>query len=146
MKGHDRYEALHLYPVNYSVASNQDIFELVRYDLLKQILLGGKVNWGEINVPMVESAFESMDIAFQAMFYPFVMKLRRIGGGYEQVYEQLEDIRAGMLLKSKRVPHQHKREVMALFRETELTRQGSLYEYDYFTRLLEACLVQLKGW
>jgi len=32
------YEAIHLYPVNYSVASNTDIFELIKYDILLQLM------------------------------------------------------------------------------------------------------------
>lgn len=35
----ERYNVIHLYPVNYSVASNEDIFELIKYDLLFDLML-----------------------------------------------------------------------------------------------------------
>lgn len=37
-KKHESYEAIHLFPVNYSVASNEDIFELIKYDILFKLL------------------------------------------------------------------------------------------------------------
>ncbi len=35
------YESIPIYPVNYSVASNKDIFELIKYDVLFQLI--GKI-------------------------------------------------------------------------------------------------------
>jgi hypothetical protein len=32
------YEAVFLYPVNYQVSANEDIFELVKFDLLRSLL------------------------------------------------------------------------------------------------------------
>ncbi len=42
----DEYEVFHLFPVNYSVASNGDIFELIKFDLLFE-LLGRDVDLGK---------------------------------------------------------------------------------------------------
>lgn len=33
-----KFHSIHLYPVNYSVASNEDIFELIKYDILFSLL------------------------------------------------------------------------------------------------------------
>ncbi|MBJ7427766.1 MAG: NTPase KAP, partial [Bacteroidia bacterium] len=37
-KATEKYEVVHLYPVNYSVASNEDIFELIKHDVLFELL------------------------------------------------------------------------------------------------------------
>ena len=37
-ESHPNYLALHLYPTNYSVSNNTDIFELIKYDILYEIL------------------------------------------------------------------------------------------------------------
>ena len=37
-KDSEEYEVIHLYPVNYSVSSNEDIFELIKYDVLFNLL------------------------------------------------------------------------------------------------------------
>src|SRR5690554_5891 len=34
-----QYNVIHLFPVNYSVSSNEDIFELIKYDILFEIML-----------------------------------------------------------------------------------------------------------
>lgn len=38
-KTEEHYNVIHLFPVNYSVASNEDIFELIKYDVLFEIML-----------------------------------------------------------------------------------------------------------
>ncbi|WP_293938144.1 P-loop NTPase fold protein [Sphingobacterium sp. UBA5996] len=38
-KCEEQYNAIHLYPVNYSVSSNEDIFELIKYDILFELVL-----------------------------------------------------------------------------------------------------------
>lgn len=138
------YEALHLYPVNYSVASNEDIFELVRYDLLKQLILRSDIRWDELAISMDSAAFSIMDAPFQELFTPFLIQLRKIGGGVEQIFSKLGSIQQSLQLKSKLKPHKHKSELVAFLQQQELT-VGGLYEYDFFTRLIEACLTQLKG-
>lgn len=37
------YKILTLYPVNYQVAENRDVFELIKYDLLIQMLVKGVI-------------------------------------------------------------------------------------------------------
>lgn len=44
----DKYSVIHIYPVNYSVAQNEDIFELIKYDVLYSLL----------NFPEIFEAFE----------------------------------------------------------------------------------------
>ncbi|MEN5086127.1 P-loop NTPase fold protein [Sphingobacterium faecium] len=38
-KTQEQYNVIHLYPVNYSVSSNEDIFELIKYDILFELVL-----------------------------------------------------------------------------------------------------------
>ncbi len=47
----DKYEVFHLYPINYQISSNEDILDLIKYDILiellkknKDILQGNKVD------------------------------------------------------------------------------------------------------
>jgi len=42
----EKYNVFHLFPINYQIASNEDIFELVKYDILTQLL---NFNWIKIN-------------------------------------------------------------------------------------------------
>ena len=37
--GEVRYKALHIYPVNYSIASNEDVFRFIKYDVVSAMLL-----------------------------------------------------------------------------------------------------------
>ena len=42
----DEYEVFHLYPVNYQVADNKDIFDLLKYDILCELASQGNFNEG----------------------------------------------------------------------------------------------------
>ena len=37
----DKYVKIHLYPVNYSIASNEDIIDLIKYDILMELIREG---------------------------------------------------------------------------------------------------------
>ena len=34
----EKYNVFHLFPINYQIASNEDIFELIKYDILYHLL------------------------------------------------------------------------------------------------------------
>ena len=55
------YEVFHLYPVNYSISQNGDIFELIKFDLLFELLFN----------PNVE--FEKEDFSKWMTFQMFVL-------------------------------------------------------------------------
>lgn len=42
----ERYNAFHLFPVNYQVATNEDIFELIKYDIVCHLL---DTDWIQVN-------------------------------------------------------------------------------------------------
>jgi len=46
-----KYNVFHLFPVNYQVASNEDVFELVKYDLLYNMLLKGWIDTKNEEIP-----------------------------------------------------------------------------------------------
>ena len=38
----NKYEVFHLYPVNYQISSNEDILDLIKYDILVELLKKNK--------------------------------------------------------------------------------------------------------
>ena len=40
----DKYNVVHLFPVNYSIASNEDIFKLIKFDILYEIIVEKEYN------------------------------------------------------------------------------------------------------
>ena len=45
-----KYQLFHLFPVNYSVASNEDIFELIKYDIIINLLLDQNISVEELEI------------------------------------------------------------------------------------------------
>lgn len=76
----DKYFCFNLYPVNYSVSQNEDIFELIKFDLLLQ-LMGNYRN----EIELKNEDFSNI-LSFQALFLkeikltPILLALLEEGG------------------------------------------------------------------
>ena len=45
-----KYNTIKVYPVNYSIASNEDIFEYIKYDILIEMLLNNKFSFEHLDI------------------------------------------------------------------------------------------------
>jgi hypothetical protein len=145
----DSYESIHIYPVNYSIASNEDIFELIKYDILFQLI--GKVPKDE---------FLKLEIPYELTLYTyltstldlqpkldFLVSFLNFAGKYGtatlKVYEKLKNLKDKFL------------EFHAQFQEDDFSKvekyltepvneKGHIYEEDFFTRLIRILVGQVK--
>lgn len=141
-KDHESYEAIHLFPVNYSVASNEDIFELIKYDILFKLL---------------ERDLEFEDVKIdKGTFLPFFLKnhateiIPFLLGVIPKVGGSLKEIAQGLINLDKKFNKE--------FKEANLTdqdriisylaeipkKQGSVSEEDFYTQLICRLVDQLK--
>ncbi len=145
----DIYESIHLYPVNYSVVSNTDIFELVKNDILLQLL--GKVDISDIesdeisfHVKLHAYLFSKYDIGkkidlFASLFnfipnygtaiYKFYDKLKSLKNSYDEYHEE-----------NKKV----KEETIAKHLEEQTSDKGHIYEEDFLTELIRLLVNKIK--
>lgn len=145
----DKYEMLHIYPVNYSVVSTTDIFELIKYDILFQLL--GKIR---------KEDFEKLDFPFELTLWHYLIGAKDIdskadfllsffnfagstGKAVLSVYHKLE------ILKDKYSAFQKKLETNDFksaydFLENATQIKGHIYEEDFFTELIRKLIDQLK--
>jgi hypothetical protein len=141
-KDKKEYEVIHIFPVNYSVASNEDIFELIKYDILFKLLEK------DLN-------FETIDINKET-FLPFFLKnhateiIPFLLGVIPKVGASLKEIAQGLISLNKKFENE--------FRNTNLKDQdklisylqgftktkGSINEEDFYTQLICSLVDQLK--
>ena len=99
-KDHPQYDAIHIYPVNYSVASNEDIFELIKYDIFFKLLEKGL-------------DFEKVEID-KGTFLPFFLNnhsteiIPFLLGVIPKVGASLKDIANGLIELSKKFEKESK--------------------------------------
>ncbi|MDO6818632.1 P-loop NTPase fold protein [Zobellia sp. 1_MG-2023] len=146
----DTYQSIHIYPVNYSVASNEDIFELIKFDILLQLI--GKIpkeDFEKIEIPyhltlwtyLISKENLGGKIDFFASFLSFSAKY---GGSLLKVYDQLKILKNKYELFHRKFQEDDLKTVTD-YLGRKSTEIGNIYEEDFFTELIRTLIEQLKG-
>lgn len=141
-KNHEKYEAIHIYPVNYSVASNEDIFELIKYDIFFKLLEKGL-------------DFEQVEID-KGTFLPFFLNnhateiIPFLLGVIPKVGVSLKDIANGLIDLNKKFEKEFKEanlteqdKIIAYLKELS-DKKGSILEEDLYTQVICSLVNQIQ--
>jgi hypothetical protein len=138
----ETYEAIHIYPVNYSVASNEDIFELIKYDIFFKLL-------------EKDLDFEKIDID-KGTFLPFFLKnhtaeiIPLLLGIIPKVGGSLKEIAKGLIGLNKKFDKEFKeanlidQDQIISYLKGFTQSKGSMTEEDLYTQLISGLINQLK--
>jgi hypothetical protein len=141
-KEHEKYEAIHIYPVNYSVSSNEDIFELIKYDILFKLLEKGL-------------DFESIEID-KGAFLPFFLNnhateiiptllglIPKVGASMKDISKGLIDLNTKFKEEFENANLTDQDKIITYLQEfTQI--KGSITEEDLYTQMISALVNQLK--
>ncbi|GGH70225.1 hypothetical protein HNQ91_002967 [Filimonas zeae] len=136
----EEYDVYKLYPVNYSIASNEDIFSYIKYDLIFELLKSG-----------VE--VQKMDFAFLQALPWFVLKnpvkvlagiikmIPKVGKEINEYYTGLKELYDEIEKYRKNEEHEGL-ERLAEYLETLEDKEGGLYENDLITKCISSIILQ----
>ena len=139
---HPRYVSLFINPTHYSIAQNQDIFELIKYDVLYQIIL---------KKPYLEKikASDLQTVPF-LKFSDTVKVLEPFVSGIAQIGELLTDaaesiLRLKTLLEEKKnsIETDEGRDIAHFIDQLERTK-GSIYENDIYSKIIADLVLQIR--
>lgn len=117
------YEFFTIYPVNYSVAPNEDVFEYIKRDIIVQLNERGLLN----NIDL-EATFSSfIDFEDIASVVSFILSLVPGGVVYNKFFNQFCKIK-------KR--YEQKKHTADKYLSTFAKQKGSIYEEDGYTKLI----------
>lgn len=136
------YEAIHIYPVNYSVDSNEDIFELIKYDVLFK-LLEKDLDFEELKIE--KGTFLPFFLENHAtLLIPHLLsKIPEVGGSLKKLANGLVNLHKKFQKEFRQINETDKDKILSyLKRFTE--DSGSNYEEDFFTQLISGLVEQLK--
>lgn len=129
------FNAIHLYPVNYQVSSNDDIFELIKYDILLELVRRG---WFEGKDELTKSlAVQSYILSEGGKTALKLLKcIPKIG----------KVVEAGEHLTNFITQYQHyesklkrcNRDVVSDFIDNLQKKQGGHYEYDQISQIIRS--------
>lgn len=144
-KNNNQYEVIHLFPVKYSVASNEDIFELIKYDILFE-LMGKPVEFEKVQfnkldyLPLFVKNHKSKALKpiFSLLsFIPTVGKsLSDFSNNLLSFIEEFEK-------EFERIPIDDEKATIN-YLKSFTQKKGSIYEEDFYTQLICQLVNQLK--
>ena len=137
------YETIHLFPINYSVSRNEDIFELIKFDILLQ-LLGKNIEFEklefELNITTQNFIFEN----YQDILLPFIKFIPEVGGDLYEVSKNLIDLKKKFKKFEQQIQHDEKQQIIKFINDFS-KKKGTIYENDFYTELIQGLLEQLNN-
>lgn len=141
-KKSEKYIGIHLYPTNYTVSTNEDIFEYIKFDILYE-LLSKPIQLQKVEATKLEAlAFLSTDDKYE-IFLKFIDLIPEIGKKVTDVIKPLKEIADIISNKAKKVSVDEEEELKS-FADRICSKQGSIYENDFYTELITKLIDQLK--
>lgn len=139
---HDVYEVFEVFPVNYSVASNEDVFKYIKCDILFQ-LLAMDVDFDFYEMTTTWAATEFTVFHPKKLILNFLRSTAQIDKraaavfkGLENLYKAIEKYKSKEEIDDRTLAIKY---VSAIYEE-----EGSLYEDNLLTQLIRSLLEQLK--
>lgn len=138
----DKYVPIYIMPIHYSVASNEDIFELIKVDILASLI--------KIGAPFLTND-ATMKVAISEMCKnkpkefakTIVDVLRPLNKGFEIIeniinfFDAIEDYKKEM--------GENEKEVVGTYLSLWNTKTGSIYENDQITRIIKVIMDRLHS-
>jgi len=138
----DKFVSIHLYPTNYAVSTNEDIFEYIKFDILYELLSKGikleKIEVSKLQATTLLSSDEQFEI-----FTKFIETIPEIGKKVTDVIKPLKEIVDVINKKAKQVSIDEGKKLQE-FAVQIGSKKGSIYENDFYSELITKLIDQLK--
>lgn len=145
-KNHTEFNSIYLSPVNYSVAGNEDIFELIKYDILFE-LLSTKIELQDGTdslLPIAKKYLVDNKEDLIKILTPFLSAIPFLGKGLqessERIIEMIKDLNSHLKNKSK-----GEYGIITDYLFDFTSRTGNIYEENFYTKLLKNLIDRLRN-
>ncbi len=139
------YNAIHIYPVNYSVASNEDIFELIKYDILFE-LIATKINLDESVdsfIGIAKDFFQKNKEDVLKLLTPFLSVIPLIGGALKESTERALDF-TKKALDYFDDSQKTELDIIEEYLKKFTNSQGGIYEENFYTLLISSLVERFR--
>ncbi|UAY51280.1 P-loop NTPase fold protein [Ferruginibacter albus] len=143
----EKFNNITLFPVNYVISNNEDIFELIKADILKELFLTNKIELKEIKK---DTKAQKTSLFFENkpyLIYKFLIKfLSKLNPTLEVPVSLLNELKKISKEYEKNQQKESKtlsQEVFNYASESE-NKIGSIYEYNYVTKAINILLDEIK--
>lgn len=138
----ESFISFHLYPTNYSVSKNEDIFELIKYDLLYQILC--QQPQLEKFAPRLVDSLSLIGVTDSyKILAPFISYIPKIGKTVDKIITGLVEFKKLLDEKESQVTLDEGKLIKEYIERFETT-SGSIFENDVYSKLINTLVCRLK--
>lgn len=141
----DQYEVFRVSPVNYSVASNEDIFRYIKTELIFQ-LLGKSVDFEKLDFTTLEVLPFYLNKNFLDVFNPLIQLLQSTGHSLGVVLNTLFKLQVEFdkFKENKEKLSIDQEKVLIDFTKEVYQKEGSIFEDNFFTNLIRELIGQFS--
>lgn len=139
-----QYEVFKVFPVNYSVASNEDIFKYIKSDILFQ-LLGKELDLNEVSTTILESFKEYIYLNPKKTLYSFLNNVSHLNSTLGLITESVEGLNnfiAPILEYHEGKVNGNRTKAEEYVKEI-YQKEGSLFEDNFYSQLIRELLTQI---
>lgn len=142
-KENAEYEAIMLSPVNYSVSRNEDIFELIKYDILFELLGNGNLEIDDTKFSeLLTASCFAYENATQIISH-LIEFVPKVGKNIKDVISAFEKIKT-LYDKYKESANCTEKKQINIFIQNIINQKGHALEEDSITQLITALIDRLK--
>lgn len=139
----DEYEVIRIFPVNYSVSNNEDIFELVKYDVLFELMNKG-LSFEKVKFSKIETLPFFMSNNYYEIVKIIIEKFTKTGKDFSSIakdiaklIEKYNSFHESMQINSE--------ETAIKYLKSFSKKQGNIYEEDAFSLLIAELIDQIQS-
>ncbi len=138
----DKYELFLLSPVNYSISSNDDIIDYIKYDIAFE-LLGKNIDYEKTDFSKLLTAQFYLKDNFMDTMSLLAKSGGKIGKAFSNIYENLKTIVNNIKQHNSESQIDEKAELIDFLKQLT-ARDNSIYEENRITELISGLVSKLK--
>ena len=138
----DHYEVFKLYPVNYAVSHNEDIFKYIKVEILFQ-LMGKNVQFDKLEFSFLEAGQNYVSKNINKIISPLISLLPKIGETASKVFDKIFELKTAIEKHKKDVGIDDEDKALNYIHEL-YEKEGSIFEDNFYTQLIRELLEQLS--
>jgi len=137
-----KYEAFHIFPVNYSIASNEDIFRYIKYDVIIT-MLSKEIKLDYNDFSYLESIPSFLKGNLLKTLATLIYMIPKVGKPVYESYQKLEELNKEFLKHHESIKEPEGAKLTSFIERIE-NKEGSLFENDIISAIIQNVLHRRK--
>lgn len=141
-----QYNVFKIYPVNYSIASNEDIFRYIKTDILYQ-LIDLNIDIATNDISFSHAAYELAILNKKTTIFGFIKLFTALGKNTRHLSNVIQKIESAFdqVKEHQSIVNKGELKTIETYLSTSNYEEGSIYEDNLYTQLIRDYLQQLKN-